>query len=280
MQLLGAAEIRQLAAELNLTPTKKLGQNFVIDGNTCLKICNSIELKSSDTVLEIGPGLGSLSLAILSQAKHLVAVEIDHRLAARLPQTLIDHGVSHDRFTILNQDALEVSELPISVDCLVANLPYNVSVPVLLSALELFPSIQRGVVMVQAEVADRMVAKPGSKEYGSPTVKASWWADLYPAGTVSRSIFWPVPNVDSSLVGITRHAPAGDEQLRRETFAFIDAAFAQRRKMLRGALGKVLGSESATIIQAAGVDPTIRGENLILADFQAIALTARNKELK
>ena len=271
--LLGAAEIREVAAKLDLTPTKKLGQNFVVDANVCRKIVSVAEVQEGDIALEIGPGLGSLTLAILERAKHLIAVEIDHRLANELPVTLTRHGVPEDSFTIINEDAMVVESLPMQPDVLIANLPYNISVPVLLRFIELFPSLRSGVVMVQSEVADRLVAKPGNKNYGSPSVKATWWSDMTPAGGVARSIFWPVPNVDSSLVRFTRHAPAGDEALRKQTFTIIDAAFSQRRKMLRAALSGLMGGSSgaSAVIEAAGIDPTMRGEALVLADFIKIA---------
>ena len=271
--LLGAAEIREIAARIEVSPTKKLGQNFVVDANVCRKIVSVAELREGDVAVEIGPGLGSLTLAILEKARHLIAVEIDSRLATELPHTLTRHGVTEESFTIINEDAMVVNSLPAKPDVLVANLPYNISVPVLLRFIELFPSLRSGVVMVQSEVADRLVAKPGSKNYGSPSVKATWWCDMSSAGGVARSIFWPVPNVDSSLVRFVRHEAAGDETLRLQTFSIIDAAFAQRRKMLRAALSGLLGGSSgaSAIIESAGIDPTMRGEALVLADFIKIA---------
>ncbi len=273
--LLGAAEIREIAERIGVRPTKKLGQNFVVDANTCRKIVKSAGVESSDIALEIGPGLGSLTLAMLECAREVIAIEIDDRLAAELPETAKRHGFDQTKLTIITQDAMQVSKLPRDPTVLVANLPYNVSVPVLLRFLELFPTLRAGVVMVQSEVADRLVAKPNSKTYGSPSVKAAWWADLTSAGTVSRSIFWPVPNVDSSLVRFVRHESAGDEALRKSTFKIIDAAFAQRRKMMRAALSDLCeGSAAAsTIIEASGIDPTIRGEALELSDFIKIAIT-------
>ena len=247
LNLLGAAEIREIAERIGVNPTKKLGQNFVVDANTCRKIVKTADVSESDVALEIGPGLGSLTLALLEVARHVVAVEIDTRLADELPITVERHDVSMDRLTIVNKDALEVTELPVAPTVLVANLPYNVSVPVLLRFLELFPTLNSGVVMVQSEVADRLAAKPGSKNYGSPSVKASWWADVTLAGNVGRSIFWPVPNVDSSLVKFVRHASPGDEALRLTTFRLIDAAFAQRRKMLRGAIADAVGGSSIAV---------------------------------
>jgi len=273
--LLGAAEIREIAERIGLRPTKKLGQNFVVDANTCRKIVKSADVGPTDIALEIGPGLGSLTLAMLESASEVIAIEIDDRLAAELPETAQRHGLDASKLTIINQDAMGITTLPKDPTVLVANLPYNVSVPVLLRFLELFPSLRSGVVMVQSEVADRLVAKPNSKVYGSPSVKATWWADLSSAGTVSRSIFWPVPNVDSSLVRFVRHQSAGDESLRKATFKIIDAAFAQRRKMMRAALSDLCGGSAAasSIIEASGIDPTIRGESLQLSDFIKIAIT-------
>jgi len=273
--LLGAAEIREIAERIGLRPTKKLGQNFVVDANTCRKIVKSADVGPTDIALEIGPGLGSLTLAMLESASEVIAIEIDERLAAELPETAQRHGLDASKLTILNQDAMGITTLPKEPTVLVANLPYNVSVPVLLRFLEFFPTLRSGVVMVQSEVADRLVAKPNSKVYGSPSVKATWWADLSSAGTVSRSIFWPVPNVDSSLVRFVRHQSAGDETLRKATFKIIDAAFAQRRKMMRAALSDLCGGSAAasSIIEASGIDPTIRGESLQLSDFIKIAIT-------
>ena len=273
--LLGAAEIREIAERIGVRPTKKLGQNFVVDANTCRKIVKGADVGSNDVALEIGPGLGSLTLAMMESAREVIAIEIDDRLAAELPETAKRHGFDANKLTIINEDAMSVSTLPIEPTVLVANLPYNVSVPVLLRFLELFPTLRSGVVMVQSEVADRLVAKPNSKTYGSPSVKATWWANLTSAGTVSRSIFWPVPNVDSSLVRFVRHQSAGDEALRKVVFKIIDAAFAQRRKMMRAAISDMCGGSAAasSIIEASGIDPTIRGESLELADFIKIAIT-------
>jgi 16S rRNA (adenine1518-N6/adenine1519-N6)-dimethyltransferase len=273
MTLLGAAEIRELAQELGIKPAKSLGQNFVIDANVCRKIVRTAGVTSSDVALEIGPGLGSLTLALLEEAKSVIAVEIDERLATRLPQTVQSHNESSATFSVTHQDALALKSLPEAPTVLVANLPYNVSVPVLLHLLEIFPTLKSGVVMVQAEVADRLAAKPGTKDYGIPSVKAAWWADLHGAGSISRSVFWPIPGVDSKLVSFTRHQPLGDEALRQKVFTLIDAAFAQRRKMLRSALSSIYGSSSAAekILIQAGIDPTLRGESLLVNDFCAIA---------
>ena len=267
--LLGAVEIRALAEQLNLKPTKKLGQNFVVDANTCRKIVKIAAVESSDTALEIGPGLGSLTLALLEKAKQVIAVEIDDRLASQLSTTAAQHGFDIKKLTVICQDAMALTKLPANPTVLVANLPYNISVPVLLNTLEHFPTINRGVVMVQSEVADRLAAKPNNKEYGSPTAKANWWTDLELAGSVGRSVFWPVPNVDSSLVSFVRHAPLGAEDLRVATFSVIDKAFAKRRKMMRSAVGELFDDAEGELI-AAGVDPTIRGEALAISQFLQI----------
>jgi len=262
MALLGAAEIRELAELLDLRPAKSLGQNFVIDGNVCQKIVRVAGVTADDIALEIGPGLGSLTLALLEVTSNVIAVEIDQRLADRLPITVADHIDIGYKLTVINTDALALRELPVAPTVLVANLPYNVSVPVLLHLLEILPSLNTGVVMVQAEVADRLAAKPGTKEYGIPSLKASWWAEVTGAGSVSRSIFWPVPGVDSKLVGFKRRATPGDEAMRRGVFQLVDAAFAQRRKMLRAALPSRYGGSAAAEahLSAAGIDPTLRGE--------------------
>jgi len=269
--LLGAAEIREIAAELDLHPAKSLGQNFVIDGNTCRKIVRLAEVTASDHVIEIGPGIGSLTIALLEVAQSLTAIEIDQRLAAKLSSTVATH-LPDSKLEVINRDALSLNALDSSPTVLVANLPYNISVPVLLHYLEHFPSIKSGVVMVQAEVADRLAAQPNTREYGIPSVKASWWAELKLVGSVSRSVFWPVPNVDSKLVRFVRREVPGDEALRIETFAAIEGAFAQRRKMLRSALSNWAGSsaEAAEILSDAVIDPTLRGEALTLRDFCAI----------
>ena len=267
--LLGAVEIRALAEQLNLKPTKKLGQNFVVDANTCRKIVKIAAVESSDTALEIGPGLGSLTLALLEKAKQVIAVEVDDRLASQLSTTAAQHGFDIKKLTVICQDAMALTKLPAKPTVLVANLPYNISVPVLLNILEHFPTINRGVVMVQSEVADRLAAKPNNKEYGSPTAKANWWTDLELAGSVGRSVFWPVPNVDSSLVSFVRHAPLGAEDLRVATFSVIDKAFAKRRKMMRSAVGELFDDAEGELI-AAGVDPTIRGEALAISQFLQI----------
>jgi 16S rRNA (adenine1518-N6/adenine1519-N6)-dimethyltransferase len=272
MSLLGAAEIRELAELLDLRPAKSLGQNFVIDGNVCQKIVRVAGVTADDIALEIGPGLGSLTLALLEVTSNVIAVEIDNRLADRLPITVAEHRDSDYKLTVINTDALALRELPVAPTVLVANLPYNVSVPVLLHLLEILPSLNNGVVMVQAEVADSLAAKPGTKEYGIPSLKASWWAQVSGAGSVSRSIFWPVPGVDSKLVSFKRHETPGDEAMRKGVFQLVDAAFAQRRKMLRAALSGIFGSsaKAEAVLIAAGIDPTLRGESLLIDSFCAI----------
>ena len=273
MTLLGAAEIRALAQAIGLKPAKSLGQNFVIDANICRKIVRLAHVSATDIAVEIGPGLGSLTLALLDAAAAVIAVEIDPRLSEQLPKTVAVHSSQKENLTVINADALGVTQLPKEPTVLVANLPYNISVPVLLHFLEKFPTIRTGVVMVQAEVADRLVAKPGSKDYGIPSVKAAWWAKLTPVGTVSRSVFWPMPNVDSKLVGFTRIGTPGDDAKRLVVFAAIDAAFSQRRKMLRSALAGWLGSSTVTesVLVKAGVDSKLRGEALEIASYCNIA---------
>lgn len=265
--LLGASEIRELAAQLDLKPTKKLGQNFVVDANICRKIAKLAQVGKDDIALEIGPGLGSLTLALLDSAKQVVAVEIDDRLAKQLPTTVENHGFKNKDLMVINQDAMQLREISIKPTVLVANLPYNISVPVLLNILEHFPSINRGVVMVQSEVAERLAAKPNNKQYGSPTVKANWWSSLSLSGSVARSVFWPVPNVDSSLVRFDRHPPLGSENERIATFAVIDQAFAKRRKMMRSALNQLIGTDAEKLLLDSGIDPTVRGEALSVAQF-------------
>jgi 16S rRNA (adenine1518-N6/adenine1519-N6)-dimethyltransferase len=273
MSLLGPAEIRDLADLLDVQPTKKLGQNFVVDANTVRRIVKVAQVTPGEHVVEVGPGLGSLTLGLLAVGASVVAVEIDHRLADQLPKTveLLQPGAP---LTVVSADAMRITELPGDPTRLVANLPYNISVPVLLHLLEHFASIRAGVVMVQAEVGHRLAAEPGSKIYGSPSVKASWYGSWRTAGTVSRQVFWPVPNVDSVLVGFDRRSDAiGTEKERVLTFSIVDAAFQQRRKMLRQSLGQLLGGSAAATdaMTAAGVAPTARGEELTVHDFLAIA---------
>jgi 16S rRNA (adenine1518-N6/adenine1519-N6)-dimethyltransferase len=276
VKLLGPAEIRDLAELLGIQPTKKLGQNFVIDANTVRRIVRIAGVTAGMTAVEIGPGLGSLTLGLLETGAAVVAIEIDSRLAAQLSHTVEAALDSAASLTVVTADAMTVTALDPEPTVLVANLPYNVSVPVLLHFLEHFPSLRSGLVMVQAEVGQRLAATPGSKIYGSPSAKAAWYGDFRLAGSVSRQVFWPVPNVDSILVAFDRHEQPGTEDERLATFALIDAAFQQRRKMLRQALSVVLGDSAAASarIEAAGLAPTARGEELTVLDFLKIARTA------
>jgi 16S rRNA (adenine1518-N6/adenine1519-N6)-dimethyltransferase len=274
--LLGPAEIRSLAAQLNLRPRKALGQNFLHDANTILRIVRTAELQADDVVLEIGPGLGSLTLGLLAAGHTVTAVEIDPVLAAALPGTVAVH-LADAPLTVVTADALRIHTLPgAAPTALVANLPYNVAVPVVLHLLEALPSLRTGLVLVQAEVADRLAAPPGSKVYGVPSVKTAWYATASRAGAVSRSVFWPVPNVDSGLVRLVRHEPPAVDVDRPAVFSVIDAAFAQRRKMLRPALANWAGSaaNAEDILRTAGIDPTARGETLTITQFAQIAAVA------
>ena len=273
VELLGGTDVRELAARLDVVPTKKLGQNFVTDPNTIRRIVAAAKLSGHETVVEIGPGLGSLTLGLLEVAAKVIAVEIDAKMAAALEATIAKRAAGKD-FLLVHEDALRITDLPAKPDALVANLPYNISVPVLLHFLERFETIQRGLVLVQAEVAQRLAAGPGSKVYGVPSAKLAWYADANLAGNVGRNIFWPVPNVDSALVYfVKRETPLGDEALRLRTFAVIDAAFSQRRKTLRQALADFAGSpaEAEALLLEAGVNPTLRGEALSIDDFVKIA---------
>ena len=273
VELLGGADVRALAESLGVAPTKKLGQNFVTDPNTIRRIVQAAKLNGSETVVEIGPGLGSLTLGLLEQAKHVVAVEIDNKMAAAIEDTVAKRAPGKS-FYLVSADALKVTELPLQPDALVANLPYNISVPVLLHFLEQFSTISSGLVLVQAEVAHRLAALPGSKVYGVPSAKLAWYAQANLAGNIGRNIFWPVPNVDSALVYfVKRDVPLGSEELRLETFAVIDNAFSQRRKTLRQALASWAGTPALAeeILVKAGIDPTKRGEALTILDFVAIA---------
>jgi 16S rRNA (adenine1518-N6/adenine1519-N6)-dimethyltransferase len=267
--------VRSLAEDLGLRPTKQRGQNFVIDPNTVRRIVRDSGITGDDVVLEVGPGLGSLTLALLEVARRVVAIEVDGVLAAALPATVADRAPGQmDRFEVVHADALRVSAVPgPPPTALVANLPYNVSVPVLLHLLALLPSLERGLVMVQSEVADRLAAPPGSKVYGVPSVKAAWFADVRRAGAIGRTVFWPAPNVDSGLVAWTRREPPTASVSREQVFAVVDAAFAQRRKALRPALRTLAGSAeaSAAALTAAGIDPMTRGEQLGLDAFVRLA---------
>jgi ribosomal RNA small subunit methyltransferase A len=273
--LLGPADVRELARRLGIRPTKTLGQNFVVDANTVRRIVRTAALAPDDVAVEVGPGLGSLTLALLPVVRRLVAIEIDSTLAAELPRTVAGRAPDvADRLEIVRADALRIDAVPgPPPTALVANLPYNVAVPVVLHLLALLPSLRHGLIMVQAEVADRLSASPGGKVYGVPSVKMAWYADARRAGPVSRSVFWPAPNVDSGLVAFTRREPPPTKATREEVFAVVDAAFAQRRKTLRAALAGWAGSAPAAerTLHAAGVDPAARGESLDVASFARIA---------
>ncbi len=268
-QLLTPTEIRELAEKLDLKPTKKLGQNFVTDQNTVEKIVRTSKVSKDSIVLEVGPGLGSLTLALLATGAKVFAVEIDQRLAELLPITAKAKGFSGDQLEVINKDALEITNNEVqNPNVLVANLPYNVSVPVIIHILETFPSIENYLVMVQSEVADRLASKPNSKTYGSPSVKVQWYGQVKKSFAISRNVFWPIPNVDSDLVEIKREKEV-DESIKNELFKVIDLAFEQRRKMLRSALSSLCGgSEKASeILESAKIDPQLRGEALNVDDY-------------
>nr|WP_263254029.1 16S rRNA (adenine(1518)-N(6)/adenine(1519)-N(6))-dimethyltransferase RsmA [Saccharopolyspora rosea] len=276
--MLGPADVRRLAGELGIRPTKKLGQNFVHDANTVRRIVSAASIRPEDVVLEVGPGLGSLTLALLPVAGAVTAVEIDPVLAGRLPRTAAEYAPAFaDRLRVVEADALRVraDDFAAAPTALVANLPYNVAVPVVLHLLAELPTLRHGLVMVQSEVAERMAAEPGNRVYGVPSVKAAWFADVRRAGPVPRNVFWPVPNVDSGLVAFERVEPPSTAP-RREVFRVVDAAFAQRRKTLRGALSGWAGSAARAeeVLRAAGIDPTARGEQLRIADFARIVEVA------
>jgi len=272
--LLGPAAVREIAARLGVRPAKRLGQNFVVDPGTVRRIVTLADLRPDDVVLEVGPGFGSLTLALLPAVRRVVAVEVDPVLAAELPRTVAARAPGlAGRLEVVTADAAKVASLPGEPpSALVANLPYNVAVPVLLHLLAAVPSLAHGLVMVQAEVAARMTASPGGRVYGVPSVKLAWFATARSAGAVSRTVFWPVPNVDSGLVAFARRPPPADEARRERVFAVVDAAFSQRRKTLRAALARWAGSaeQAERILRAAGVDPGARGESLTVADFARI----------
>jgi 16S rRNA (adenine1518-N6/adenine1519-N6)-dimethyltransferase len=272
--LLGAREIRELAESLGIRPTKKLGQNFVIDPNTVQRIVRAADVVPSDHVLEVGPGLGSLTLALLQEVASVIAIEIDPVLAEQLPCTIALHMPERaDSLTLIVSDAMKVDVVPGEPTALVANLPYNVSVPVLLHLLEVVPTIRTALVMVQKEVAERLAAEPGSRTYGIPSLKARWYGEVRMAGNIGRNVFWPEPNVDSALVRVDRREQPTCESSRKWVFKVIDTAFAQRRKSLRGALAQLAGSPDAAeqALRAAGIDPGRRGEALTLPEFIALA---------
>ncbi len=277
--MLTPGDVSELARRLGVRPSKRFGQNFVIEPGTVRRIAALARLRPDDVVLEVGPGLGSLTLALLEAgAGRLLAVEIDPVLAAALPQTIAARAPElAGRVSVVAADALRIGarDLPAAPAVLVANLPYNVAVPVVLHLLAVLPSLRRGLVMIQAEVADRMCAAPGSRVYGTPSAKLAWFAEARPAGPVPRSVFWPVPNVDSRLVAFTRRDPPPTTATREEVFAVVDAAFRQRRKTLRAALSGWAGSapEAERLLRAAGLDPGARGETLGIAEFARLAAT-------
>ena len=303
---LGASDVRAVAESLGVRPTKTLGQNFVHDAGTVRKIVRAAGVEPGEWVLEIGPGLGSLTLGLLDAGAFVTAVEIDAALAGALEATIAERVADPARLAVLERDAMAVAgpgDLPVPAALadvgqadagqlhviergptkLVANLPYNVATPIVLTLLERLPSLTQVLVMVQAEVADRLAAGPDSRTYGAPSAKAAWWTRAARAGTISRAVFWPVPNVDSALVRLERRAPEEEigglertEPLRAATFAVVDAAFSQRRKTLRQALAPWAGSpaRAAQILQSAGIDPGARGETLEIADFARIAAAA------
>jgi 16S rRNA (adenine1518-N6/adenine1519-N6)-dimethyltransferase len=272
--LLGAREIRELAESLGIRPTKKLGQNFVIDPNTVQRIVRAADVVPTDHVLEVGPGLGSLTLALLQEVASVIAIEIDPVLADQLPRTIALHMPERtDSLTLIVSDAMKVDVVPGEPTALVANLPYNVSVPVLLHLLEVVPTIRTALVMVQKEVAERLAADPGSRTYGIPSLKARWYGEVRMAGNIGSNVFWPEPNVDSALVRVDRREQPTCESGREWVFKVIDTAFAQRRKSLRGALAQLAGSPDAAeqALRATGIDPGRRGEALTLSEFIALA---------
>ncbi len=269
---IGPAQIRALADHLGIRPTKRLGQNFLHDANTIRRIVRTAELVDGERVLEIGPGLGSLTLGLLAAGHPVTAVEIDPVLAGALPTT-VHQRLPDAPLDVITADALQVRDVPGAPSAVVANLPYNIAVPVLLHLLASFPDIRHGLVLVQAEVADRLTAAPGSKIYGVPSVKTAWYAAATRAGAVSRSVFWPAPSVDSGLVHVVRRPLPATTVSRAAVFAVIDAAFAQRRKTLRAALAGWAGSAAAaeTALRQAGVDPLARGETLDVTAFVRLA---------
>lgn len=271
--LLSARDIRRLAEVLDLRPTKTRGQNFVIDPNTVRMIVSAADLPENSVVAEVGPGLGSLTLGLLEAGHEVVAVEIDDALAGLLPDTVAERAGDDAPFSLVHADAMRVTELPREPTALVANLPYNVAVPVLLHFLSTFPSIEQVLVMVQAEVADRLAAGPGSRTYGVPSAKAQWYGEVTRAATIGKNVFWPAPNIDSGLVKIVRRPAPVDDVDRADVFTAVDAAFSQRRKGLRSALAAWAGGrpQADAILERAGIMPTTRGEALDITGFAALA---------
>lgn len=280
--LLTPRDVRELAAAGGIRPSKQRGQNFVMDPNTVRTIVQRAGVGPGDGVLEVGPGLGSLTLGLLEAGADVAAIELDRALAQLLPLTLAARGIPAERFCLVHADALAVTALPVLPHAgeptrLVANLPYNVATPILLTLLGRFAALRDALVMVQSEVVDRLVAAPGSRTYGAPSAKIAWYGSAERAGTVSRQVFWPVPNVDSALVRVERApTPRGSDTERAAVFAVIDAAFAQRRKTLRAALAGWAGSaaRAGEVLARAGIDPARRGETLDITEFTAIARAA------
>ncbi|MGH3367829.1 MAG: 16S rRNA (adenine(1518)-N(6)/adenine(1519)-N(6))-dimethyltransferase RsmA [Nocardioidaceae bacterium] len=273
--LLGPADVRSLAAEAGIRPTKQRGQNFVIDPNTVRRIVRTAGVRADDVVVEVGPGLGSLTLGLLAGVARVVAIEVDPALGRALPATVRRFAPGRvANLEVLTADALRIESIPgPRPTALVANLPYNVAVPVLLHLFALLPSLRRTLVMVQAEVADRLAASPGSRTYGIPSAKAAWFADVRAAGDVGRSVFWPVPNVDSRLLRFDHRPPPETTAARDDVFRVVDAVFAQRRKTMRSTLAALAGSPKAAevALRAAGLDPRTRGEAVGIEQFASIA---------
>lgn len=270
--MLGAQEIRALAESIALKPEKRRGQNFVIDPNTIMRIVKQAHLKAGDVVLEVGPGLGSLTLGLLASGAHVIAVEVDERLAQLLPISAARHAPGKN-LTVIAADALKPFDVPAQPTHLVANLPYNLAVPILLELLRRFPSISYALVMVQLEVAERLAAEPRSESYGAPSVKLAWYGKAELAGQISRQVFWPIPNVDSALVRFRRLSLCRDLTIRDKCFELIDAAFGQRRKTLRQSLAKHFGSPelAGAALREAQIEETARGEELSISDFLRLA---------
>lgn len=285
IRLLGRTEIRHLAKELDFRPRKAFGQNFVHDANTVRRIVSASGVNWQSHVLEVGPGLGSLTLALLDRGAKVTAVEIDPVLARQLPTTVAEHSHSEiGRLTVVNRDVLDLmpSDLNEQPTALVANLPYNVAVPAILHLLSEFPTIRTVMVMVQAEVAERLAADPGTKDYGVPSAKVRFFGNVRRYGMVSPTVFWPIPRVYSGLVRIDRHETSPwptDDSFRTQVFDLIDIAFAQRRKTSRNAFAEWAGSGNASAerLLAASIDPARRGETLAIADF--VRLLQRSGEL-
>ncbi|MGC0142796.1 16S rRNA (adenine(1518)-N(6)/adenine(1519)-N(6))-dimethyltransferase RsmA [Pseudactinotalea sp. Z1732] len=274
VRLLTGSDVRDLVQRLGVRPTKALGQNFVTDPGTVRRIVRAAAVTPGEVVVEVGPGLGSLTLGLLDAGARVIAVEVDPVLAGALPETVaVQAPGSGADLTVLTMDALDPAELPADPVKLVSNLPYNVAVPVLLTFLERFPSLREVLVMVQSEVADRLAAPPGSRTYGVPSAKVAWYASAGRAGSIGRSVFWPAPNVDSALVRLVRRDPPPTTATREQVFEVIDAAFAQRRKMLRSALAPWAGTTARAeqVLRRAGIEPTLRGERVDITGFAAIA---------